>query len=201
MRLTKSQLHTPKGDLKILLLSPQLTPKTSYNFLAHCASGTYDNTNIVRDIPGFIIQFGDPTNTGKDGESIWGGLIPDEIINFDTTSDDSSTSGKSELRKQGELLKFDKRGMVGMAKMKSGGNGSQFFITFDKLSQMDGKYTIFGQVVESEEERLSGTSTLSKLEAIITDKKGRVKSEKDKLGIKGVTIHANPFAENLVRSK
>lgn len=49
------------------------------NFLAHCAQGTYDGTKIVRSIKSFIVQFGDPTNTGKGGESIWGGYFEDEF--------------------------------------------------------------------------------------------------------------------------
>jgi len=49
------------------------------NFLAHCAKGTYNNTRVVRSIKGFIVQFGDPTNTGKGGESVWGGHFEDEF--------------------------------------------------------------------------------------------------------------------------
>lgn len=41
--------------------------------------GTYTGTKVVRNIKGFMVQFGDPTNTGKGGESIWGGKFEDEI--------------------------------------------------------------------------------------------------------------------------
>ena len=49
------------------------------NFLALCASGAYDNTLFHRNIKGFMIQGGDPTGTGKGGQSIWGRPFNDEI--------------------------------------------------------------------------------------------------------------------------
>lgn len=41
--------------------------------------GTYMGTKVVRNIKGFMVQMGDPLNTGKGGESIWGGKFEDEI--------------------------------------------------------------------------------------------------------------------------
>lgn len=49
------------------------------NFLALAASGTYDNTLFHRNIKGFMIQGGDPSGTGKGGQSIWGKPFADEI--------------------------------------------------------------------------------------------------------------------------
>ncbi|KAI8572616.1 hypothetical protein RHMOL_Rhmol01G0213100 [Rhododendron molle] len=49
------------------------------NFLALCASGYYDGTIFHRNIKGFMIQGGDPTGTGKGGNSIWGKKFGDEI--------------------------------------------------------------------------------------------------------------------------
>jgi peptidyl-prolyl cis-trans isomerase-like 3 len=49
------------------------------NFLALCASGAYDNTLFHRNIKGFMVQGGDPTGTGKGGQSIWGRPFNDEI--------------------------------------------------------------------------------------------------------------------------
>ena len=49
------------------------------NFLALCASGAYDGTIFHRNMKGFMIQGGDPTGTGKGGESIWGAPFEDEF--------------------------------------------------------------------------------------------------------------------------
>jgi hypothetical protein len=49
------------------------------NFLALCASGYYDGTIFHRNIKGFMIQGGDPTGTGRGGNSIWGRKFNDEI--------------------------------------------------------------------------------------------------------------------------
>ncbi|CDR39403.1 CYFA0S03e02938g1_1 [Cyberlindnera fabianii] len=80
---------------------------TAQNFLAHCAQGTYTNTKVVRNIKSFIVQFGDPTNTGKGGESIWGGKFEDELR---------------------QDLRHDQRGVLSMANTGPNTNGSQFFI-------------------------------------------------------------------------
>ena len=59
-------LHTDLGDIKIEVDCSNVK-KASYNFLALCASGYYDNTLIHRNIKGFMVQMGDPTGTGKGG--------------------------------------------------------------------------------------------------------------------------------------
>ena len=86
-------LHTDLGDIKIELECKSVQ-KASYNFLALCASGYYDNTLIHRNIKGFMVQMGDPTGTGKGGMwhylskkdklikgvSIWNNKFEDEIV-------------------------------------------------------------------------------------------------------------------------
>ena len=57
-------LHTDLGDLKVELYVKQC-PKTCENFLALAASGRYNGTQFHRNIPGFMVQGGDPTNSGK----------------------------------------------------------------------------------------------------------------------------------------
>ena len=71
-------LHTDLGTLKLEIYC-DIVPRTSFNFLALAASGYYDNTLFHRNIKGFMLQGGDPTGTGKGGESIWGGKFNDEI--------------------------------------------------------------------------------------------------------------------------
>ena len=88
-------LHTtPHGNLKFELFCEE-APQTCKNFLALSASDYYNGSKFHRNIKGFILQGGDPTGTGKGGESIWGkNQLPDEI------SDD---------------LKHDQRGLLVMA--------------------------------------------------------------------------------------
>lgn len=83
-------LHTDLGDIKIEVYCKDVK-KASYNFLALCASGYYENTLIHRNIKGFMVQMGDPTGTGKggwfiecsrltEGTSIWNEKFEDEIV-------------------------------------------------------------------------------------------------------------------------
>jgi len=60
-------------------LECEKAPKTCRNFLALCASDYYVGTLFHRNIKGFILQGGDPTGTGKGGESIYGEPFEDEI--------------------------------------------------------------------------------------------------------------------------
>ena len=65
-------------------------------------------------------------------------------------------------------------------------NGSQFFITYAKQQSLDGKYSIFGQLID-------GNETLDKLEKEAVGKGNRPLND---IKIKDVTIHANPFAQS-----
>jgi peptidyl-prolyl cis-trans isomerase-like 3 len=65
-------LHTDLGDIKIEVECEKVK-KASYNFLALCASGYYDDSLIHRNVRGFMVQMGDPTGTGKGGTSSWQG--------------------------------------------------------------------------------------------------------------------------------
>jgi peptidyl-prolyl cis-trans isomerase-like 3 len=71
-------LHTTLGDIKIELACGE-APHLSENFLALAASGYYNESVFHRNIPGFLIQTGDPTGTGKGGDSVFGGHLPDEF--------------------------------------------------------------------------------------------------------------------------
>ena len=108
-------LHTDLGTLKLEIYC-DIVPRTSFNFLALAASGYYDNTLFHRNIKGFMLQGGDPTGTGKGGESIWGGKFNDEVH-----PDEKHTV----------------RGVVSMANSGPNTNGSQFFITYAKHPHLD----------------------------------------------------------------
>jgi peptidyl-prolyl cis-trans isomerase-like 3 len=64
-------------------------------------------------------------------------------------------------------------------------NGCQFFIIYDRQVHLDGRYTVFGKVID-------GLDTLDNLEQLEVDKKNRPRVP---VFIKSVTIHANPLAE------
>ena len=117
-------LHTQLGDLKVELRC-DTAPRCSFNFLALAASGTYDGTPFHRLMPGFMVQGGDPTGTGKGGESIYGGKFADEIT---------------------RELKHTGAGILSMANAGPNTNGSQFFITLAPVPWLDGKHTVFGRI-------------------------------------------------------
>lgn len=143
-------------------------PRSAENFLALCASGAYDDVLWHRNIKGFMVQTGDPTGTGKGGQSIWGTPFPDEIRS---------------------TLKFNARGIVAWANSGPNTNRSQFFLTYTKTPHLDGKYTIFGKVIDGAEE----DGTLTAMEGVPVDEKNRpIKG--GEIRMKGVTIHANPVA-------
>ncbi|ESP05034.1 hypothetical protein LOTGIDRAFT_185007 [Lottia gigantea] len=156
-------LDTDVGEIKIELFCEQV-PKSCHNFLALCASGYYDDTVIHRNIKGFMAQMGDPTGTGKGGDSIWGGKYEDEFR---------------------ESLKHSCRGIVSMANNGPDTNGSQFFITFSKQPHLDMKYTVIGRVID-------GMDTLDTLEKIPVDEK--TYRPLNPVMLRTVNIHANPIA-------
>ena len=74
-----------------------------------------------------MIQGGDPTGTGRGGESIYGGKFEDEIV---------------------PSLKHEGKGTLSMANAGPGTNGSQFFITLGPTPHLNGKHTVFGRVTD-----------------------------------------------------
>ncbi|KRX05396.1 Cyclophilin-like peptidyl-prolyl cis-trans isomerase domain [Pseudocohnilembus persalinus] len=119
-------LQTTHGDLKVELFC-ELCPTAAKNFLALSAKGYYDDTIFHRNIKGFIVQGGDPTGTGKGGQSVFGKQFKDEIH---------------------ADVKCDKRGLLCMANSGKNTNGSQFFFTYGKAPHLNGQYTIFGKVID-----------------------------------------------------
>lgn len=92
-----------------------------------------------------MIQTGDPTGTGRGGESCWGQPFADEI---------------------NPNLKHTGAGVLSMAKSGPDTNGSQFFITLAPTPHLDGKHTVFGRVK-------SGMRIVQRLGLVRTDKNDR----------------------------
>ncbi|WOL02997.1 peptidyl-prolyl cis-trans isomerase CYP57 [Canna indica] len=121
----KVVVQTTVGPIDIELW-PKEAPKAARNFVQLCLEGYYDRTIFHRIIKGFLVQGGDPTATGTGGESIYGGLFPDEFHS---------------------RLRFNHRGLVACANAGTPhSNGSQFFFTLDRCEWLDRKHTIFGKV-------------------------------------------------------
>ena len=117
-------LETTQGTIEIELRA-DLAPKTVENFSTHIKNGYYDGLIFHRIIKNFMIQGGDPTGTGRAGESIWGGKFQDEF---------------------NSKAMFNKVGVLAMANSGPNTNGSQFFITTVETPWLNGKHTIFGYV-------------------------------------------------------
>ncbi len=122
-------MKTSMGTIEIELFEKQ-APKTVENFVGLAKKDYYNGIIFHRVIDKFMIQGGDPTGTGTAGESIWGKKFNDEF------SPD---------------LKHTKPGILSMANAGPNTNGSQFFITLAPTSWLDGKHTIFGQVIKGME--------------------------------------------------
>jgi len=104
-------------------LYPGKAPITVNSFVFLVCKGFYDGVTFHRVLEGFMAQGGDPTGTGSGGPGY-------QFVNENSD------------------LTFDKAGVIAMANAGPDTNGSQFFITFAPTEQLNGGYTIFGQVVE-----------------------------------------------------
>lgn len=118
-------INTNLGSISIKLF-PKIAPKACENFLTLAKKGYYDGTIFHRVIKNFMIQGGDPTGTGRGGESAWGGTFEDEFK---------------------PNIIFDRAGILAMANRGANTNGSQFFITTVPTPWLNGRHTIFGEVV------------------------------------------------------
>ncbi|HYT55564.1 MAG TPA: peptidylprolyl isomerase [Verrucomicrobiae bacterium] len=134
-------LKTSMGDIVIQLFDDK-APKTVANFVG-LASGTkewldpktgekvkrplYNGTIFHRVIPGFMIQGGDPLGNGRGGPG----------YNFE-----------DEFHPD---LRHNKAGILSMANAGPNTNGSQFFITHQATPNLDGRHSVFGEVVKGQE--------------------------------------------------
>jgi cyclophilin family peptidyl-prolyl cis-trans isomerase/predicted DsbA family dithiol-disulfide isomerase len=115
--------ETSKGTFCAELYADR-APQTVNSFVFLANEGYYDGVPFHRVLPGFVAQTGDPTGSGFGGP---GYRFDDEID---------------------PQLKHDGPGILSMANGGPNTNGSQFFITYTALPDLDGKHTVFGRVVE-----------------------------------------------------
>lgn len=139
-----ANIKTNQGTIRFELLESD-APKTTDNFRKLAEAGKYDGVIFHRVIKGFMIQGGDPTGTGRGGQSAAGGRFDDEI------------NRSSELYK-GAYAK----GTVAMANSGPNTNGSQFFIMHADYP-LPPSYTKFGRVVEGQDvvDKIATTQTAS----------------------------------------
>jgi peptidyl-prolyl cis-trans isomerase B (cyclophilin B) len=127
-------LMTGQGDITLRFF-PDLAPEHVKNFIAHCKSGLYAGTAFHRVIPSFMIQGGDPNSKDDDP--------------------DNDGQGGYSYRGEGKMLPAEFsdrphfRGILSMARaLDPNSAGSQFFICQADTPFLDGKYTVFGEVIE-----------------------------------------------------
>lgn len=119
----RAVIMTDKGNIEFDIY-PEAT-KAASNFILLALDGYYDGITFHRVVPGFVIQGGDPTGTGRGGP---GYQFEDEPVK----------------------RKYD-QGIVAMANSGPNTNGSQFFIMLADNPQLPPNYTIFGKVVKGQE--------------------------------------------------
>jgi len=123
--MTHATLHTSEGVVELELFSAD-APKTVENFTKLADEGFYDGLTFHRVIPDFMVQSGCPRGDGTGGP---GYQFGDEFNDHKVV-----------------------RGALAMANAGPNTNGSQFFIvTADECSWLDGKHTVFGQVVAGQD--------------------------------------------------
>jgi cyclophilin family peptidyl-prolyl cis-trans isomerase len=119
-------IETENGDI-VVELFPDVAPIAVNSFICLSENGWYDSVTFHRVLPGFVAQGGDPTGTGFGG--------PGYAYDIETS----------------EEVTFDSEGLMAMANSGPASNGSQFFITYDALPDLDGRFTIFGRVISGME--------------------------------------------------
>lgn len=121
-------VYTNKGEIQIeVYTEDKRLQKTTTNFMKLAEKGYYNGTIFHRVIKGFMIQGGDPTETGRGGESVYGYSFEDEVFRD---------------------LDFNQPYLLAMANAGPSTNGSQFFITTAATPWLHGKHTVFGKVIK-----------------------------------------------------
>jgi len=145
-------LETTAGDLTVDLYTKE-RPKSCLNFLKLCKQKKY-NLSLFHSVQSnFIAQTGDPTATGRGGESVFGDIYGQQARYFEAETN--------------PRIKHTKKGLLSMVNCGDGMLGSQFFFTLDDdLDYLDGEHCVFGELVE-------GWDILDKINQTICDADNR----------------------------
>jgi cyclophilin family peptidyl-prolyl cis-trans isomerase len=119
----KAVLTTEKGTFTSVF-NPEEAPLTVDNFIKLARSGYFNGLEVHRVVPNFVMQDGDPRGDGNGGPG-WS------------------------IRCEINMLPYD-RGAVGMALSGKDTGGSQWFVTHSPQPHLDGGYTVFGHVNETD---------------------------------------------------
>jgi len=140
---TVAIIHTNHGDITLRFF-PEAAPKTVENFIGLAKKDYYDGVIFHRIIDGFMLQGGDPTGTGRGGESFFGGSFADEFAD----------TAKNNI------------GSIAMANSGPATNGSQFFINTANNNFLDNRHSVFGEVISG----MNIVNALSKVKTNGADK-------------------------------
>jgi len=158
-------IRTNKGDIKLRLFADK-APVTVANFVNLAKRGYYDGLTFHRVIPDFMIQGGCPRGTGTGGP---GYQFEDECT---------------------PELRHDAPGKLSMANAGPGTNGSQFFITHVATPWLDGKHTVFGEVLDAGDQAVVDAIAVGDIlqsvslageEAVLAAQANRVKAWNERL--------------------
>ncbi|KAJ5140259.1 hypothetical protein N7448_003667 [Penicillium atrosanguineum] len=169
-----ARIDTTAGHLNVELY-PEQAPKAVWNFIQLAKKGYYKGVTFHRNIKGFMIQGGDPTGTGRGGESVWGKYFADEF--------------------EGPL-KHDGRGTLSMANKGKNTNSSQFFFAYRALPHLDRKHTVFGRLID---DPTPSSATLNRLEANPVE--STTNRPMPEIRIKEVTVFVDPFEDFLKKKR
>ena len=142
-----AEIYTTKGKI-VCELFPEKAPLSVTNFIQLVKAHFYDGLLFHRVVPQFVIQGGDPEGTGRGGP---GYTLPAEI---------------GLLHEKGALAWARLPDQVNPHKRSS---GSQFYITLDKVSFLDGEYSVFGQTIEGMDiiQKVSQGDKINRIEIVI----------------------------------
>ena len=130
-------------------LFPNEAPQTVNNFIDRCDSGFYNGLAFHRAIEGFLVQTGDPLTSDESARTKWG-----------TGGEDKTVPAEIKLPHRVGAVAMARRSDHVNPERRS--NGSQFYITLGNYGALEGKYTVFGQVV-------SGLETIKRISIMPVD--------------------------------